>query len=148
MKTTSQILIAVFASAALNGSTFAGDDVARHTYRPGYVSTWAAAMGLPSDGAAEGQSADVAYQRMLQTYRGPTEARWVNNVVPEASGDYVAKTASADQRLDRIVAAYTRETLDRGGWYNSYAPDTGYSAPDVLVAVNVGNGVTTQTSDS
>ncbi len=115
----------------------------RRVYAPGFESEWTAPLGLPADGAAEGESADVAFQRMLSTFSGPSDARWVNKLVPEASGDYVAAEGSADERLNRMVAAYNRDTLDRGGWNNVYAPDSNYAAPNTLLAVDIGEGVTT-----
>lgn len=114
----------------------------RNGYAPGFESGWTAPLGLPVDGAAEAESADLAFQRMLRTFTGPKEARWVNRLVPEASGDYVAIEMSADDRLNDIVASYTRDTLDRGGWDNIYAPDSHYAAPNGLLAVDVGDGMT------
>jgi hypothetical protein len=68
--------------------------------------------------------------------------------LPGAATNPATTGPSADSHLQAIVAGYTRATLDRGGWHNSFAAaTTGYAAGEPLLAAEVGNGVTTPGAD-
>lgn len=90
------------------------------------------------------ESADVALERLARSYRRP-DAKWTNAMLPQASGDYVAvaEGTSADDKFMRQIAFYTRDMLDRGGWVNAFIADDHYAAGNTLLAVAVGEGVTT-----
>ncbi len=81
----------------------------------------------------------VDYHHLLQ--RG----KWFNPWMPAATGDPNISAKSADQRLTEIVAGYTRETLDRGGWENTLMHNADYASGNSLMAVNIGEGVTQRT---
>lgn len=86
---------------------------------------------------------DAAFNRIAEHYRAPqlTATRWVNALLPAATGEAVAGT-SADEQFMRAIAYYTRDMLDRAGWVNPYAPDNHYASGNYLLAVKVGEGVT------
>lgn len=49
-----------------------------------------------------------------------------------------------DRRLTLIVATYTRELLDRGGWANPWVSEPHYAAGEPLLSVQVGDGATSR----
>lgn len=65
---------------------------------------------------------------------------WHNPIMPNAGAD--APQRPADTLLDEEVRRYTREMLDRGGWYNAHAPSRRYEGGNALLAVLPGRGVT------
>ena len=110
----------------------------------------AAALAIAAAGIfpAQAAPADEQLQDVLQQYRSAeTRGQWVNALIPEATGLASAAT-SGDQRLDRIVATYTREQLDRGGWANAWVREDHYAAGEPLLAVRVGEGVTTRVASA
>lgn len=73
------------------------------------------------------------------------QPEWVNRWAPGLGMSApAAVTESADRRLQAIVAIYTREALDRGGWANAWAGGATYAAGEPLLAVAVGSGVTSR----
>ena len=108
--------------------------------------TLAAALAIAAAGVfpAQAAPADEQLQDVLQQYRGADErGQWVNALMPEATG-LASAAPSGDQHLNRLVAAYTREQLDRGGWANAWVREDHYAAGEPLLAVRVGDGVTTR----
>lgn len=92
---------------------------------------------------AENNSADAHLVNMLGNYTELSQrGHWVNQWMPDATGNTVYKVVSADQRLAEIVASYTRESLDRGGWVNSLLDNSQYASGNPLLAVHIGEGVT------
>lgn len=110
------------------------------------LTTFAAAFAITAAGVfpARAASADEQMAHTLQQYRS-AEARgqWVNTLMPVATG-FASAAPSGDQHLNRIVAAYTREQLDRGGWSNAWVTNDSYAAGEPLLAVRIGDGVTTR----
>lgn len=93
-------------------------------------------------------SADEALNRSMSQYRSAdTRGQWNNPWTPQATGGMVAHGASADERLTRIVDAYTREALDRGGWENRFMTNSRYASGNALLNVRIGEGVTTASSE-
>ncbi len=110
------------------------------------VQTLAAALAIAAAGALPAQAApaDEQLQDVLQQYRSAdARGQWVNILMPAATG-LASAAPSGDQHLDRIVAAYTREQLDRGGWANAWVREDHYAAGEPLLAVRIGDGVTTR----
>lgn len=104
----------------------------------------AVAMAAAVAFAARAAPADDLMHDALQQYRS-AEARgqWVNPLMPEGTGVASAEP-SGDRQLTRMVAAYSREQLDRGGWVNAWVTNDSYAAGEPLLAVRVGEGVTTR----
>lgn len=63
--------------------------------------------------------------------------------LPAAAGDPPDNTASADSRLQGLVASHSRAMLDRGGWNNPWVRGDRYAAGAPLLTVDAGSGVTT-----
>ncbi len=92
---------------------------------------------------AETGSADKFLENILDDYHHLSQrGQWANPWMPAATGNPTIETISADQRLTEIVATYTRETLDRGGWINTFLHNADYASGNPLLAVNIGEGVT------
>lgn len=156
MTRTARILIATALSAtAIIGFSPARAETADRAFErvaashgTGQAFRWVNALVPEASGdyvaIAKEESADAAFNRLAQSYVRP-EAKWVNALLPAAAGDavMVAASESADAQFIRHITYYTRNMLDRGGWINAYAPDSTYSAPNVLLAVAVGDGATT-----
>jgi hypothetical protein len=108
--------------------------------------TLAAALAIAAAGIfpAQAAPADEQLNDVLQQYRSAeTRGQWINTLMPEATG-LASAAPSGDQHLNRLVATYTREQLDRGGWANAWVTTEGYAAGEPLLAVRVGDGVTTR----
>lgn len=88
--------------------------------------------------------ADESLDAAASQYRS-TDARgqWHNPWMPQATGSPVAQGPSTDERLMQIVAAHTRDALDRGGWQNTVLTNSRYASGNALLTVRVGEGVTT-----
>lgn len=114
----------------------------------------AAAVGLalPLAAAAAGESPgaeaasfDLRLTQQLREFQNRAQQpEWVNpwltglrTSVPEPV------PASADRRLNALVARHTRAALDRGGWSNPWVVGPAYAAGEPLLAVAVGGGATT-----
>lgn len=142
------ICTALTVSPASAFSIDASFDQAVRGYAASRTHTWHNALLPQASGdyvaATEQESADVAMNRLAQNYRRG-ESRWINALLPDASGDAVmlVQAESADAKFIRQITYYTRDMLDRGGWINAYAPDFNYAAPNTLLTVAVGDGVTT-----
>ena len=143
------LIAAAFAALACAGASAHSDDAAfdrqvrSYATQPGFK--WHNAL-LPSasgDYLAQSESADAAFDRIAGSLPR-SEARWINALAPAASGDYVAvaEATSADDKFMRQIAYYTRDMLDRGGWLNAFIADDHYAAGNRLLAVAVGEGVT------
>ena len=105
---------------------------------------WALGGATAAAGGALAQTgtAEQSLQQSLQAYRElATRGQWVNPWRPSATGTAVAERPSADARLAEIVAGYTREALDRGGWVNLVFTETHYAAGNPLLSLPVGQGV-------
>jgi hypothetical protein len=76
------------------------------------------------------------YQQLSQ------HGQWINHLMPAATGIQPHTEASADQKMVGIIASYTREVLDRGGWINTILTNSIYASGNPLLAVRVGEGVT------
>ena len=87
---------------------------------------------------------DASFNRVGHSYAASSEHKWVNALLPQASGDFVAQTeqVSADEKFMRQIAYYTRDMLDRGGWVNVYVSDIHYAVGNALLTASVGDGVT------
>lgn len=93
---------------------------------------------------ADAGSADRELQQSLDAYRGAaSRGQWHSSWLPTADANAPVPTVSADRMLTRIVAAQTREILDRRGWENPYLTNSNYASGNTLLAVEVGNGITT-----
>lgn len=64
---------------------------------------------------------------------------WVNPLLPQASGSYVA---SADERMTQIVAQFTQQHLDGAAFVNTVMTQHGYDAGHPFEAVLAGAGTT------
>jgi hypothetical protein len=101
------------------------------------------AMPAAAQTAGPAINADAAMNHhLLQEYKNLGPRTWVNPMMPAATGNDGAPALSADLRLQRQVASYTREMLDRGGWRNAWAAGDHYAAGEPLLAAAVGAGVT------
>ena len=102
------------------------------------------AIGTPSF-AAQG---DATLQGAVAELRAvpPDRGEWTNRYMSHRTGRHAA--ASADEILTATLRIYTRQVLDRGGWVNAFVSSPGYDAGHPLLAVNVGEGVTTVASPS
>jgi hypothetical protein len=80
----------------------------------------------------------------LREFQGRSlQPEWVNPWAPGVSVSAPEATAeSADRRLQTLVAGYTRDMLDRGGWSNPWVSGDTYAAGVPLQTVAVGSGVT------
>jgi hypothetical protein len=103
-------------------------------------------LALPLSAAADASEPGSFLDRLAQQQRDVQsrlqQPQWENRWLP-AERTPVAASESADRRLQAIIAGYTRQALDRGGWFNPCVDGTHYTAPHPLVAVPVGHGATT-----
>jgi hypothetical protein len=96
-------------------------------------------------GTAQAASGDAAFDASLQHYRGQTaQGVWHNPLMPQGTG--ALAQPSGDMVLQTIVAAYDRTALDRGGWSNIWVTADHYAVGEPLLAVKVGEGLTTRTA--
>ena len=96
---------------------------------------------------AGNEHADVIMDRTIKEYQLPPQhGEWVNHWMPAATGKPSRTAPSADRRMDAIIASYTREALDRGGWVNTVLTNSRYASGNPLWAVRVGEGVTWRAS--
>jgi hypothetical protein len=96
-------------------------------------------------GTAQAASDDAAFDASLQHYRGQAaQGVWHNPLMPQGTGALVQP--SGDTVLQTIVAAYDRTALDRGGWSNTWVTADHYAVGEPLLAVKVGEGLTTRTA--
>jgi hypothetical protein len=120
------------------------------TSAPSLAAAVSAAFAIAAAGVfpAQAAPADAQLHDVLQQYRSAdARGQWVNALMPEATGlASVAPGAapSGDRHLNQLVATYTREQLDRGGWANAWVREDHYAAGEPLLAVRVGEGVTTR----
>jgi hypothetical protein len=105
-----------------------------------------AALALLAGASITGQAAaacgDADFDLEVRTFHHSSEVRgaWTNPYMPHGTGNDA--TASADEVLAGILAGYTRDVLDRGGWFNAWVASPGYDAGNPLLAVRQGEGVT------
>lgn len=91
---------------------------------------------------AVNEAVDPLTQKLHAEYgQASQQAEWANPWMLVATGD-VESPASGDEMLTRIVAQFTRETLDRGGWVNAYLSNSDYSAGNLLLFAEIGEGIT------
>ncbi len=113
--------------------------------RPLFALVTLVSLAATSPAALAG-SDNVAFDRAAKASASaqPQQGKWINALLPEAAGDFVAPRAgtSADAQFMRAIAYYTREQLDRGGWVNRYAPEGNYASGNALLAVRAGDGIT------
>lgn len=109
------------------------------------------ALAMPAAAGEAQPEADSAgfHARLMQQLREfqqrALQPEWVNRWAPGLSATAPAAVPeSADRRLQAIVAMYTRDRLDRGGWVNPWVGDGNDAAGEPLLAVAVGSGVTTR----
>jgi hypothetical protein len=105
----------------------------------------AAAIAIASAFAASAQAAaaDDRLDAVVGQFRPmPLRSAWINPLMPQGTGLVTFASVSADEKLQTIVAAYDRASLDRGGWRNAWADGDHYAAGEPLLAVKVGAGVT------
>jgi hypothetical protein len=98
--------------------------------------------------------ADEQLNLNTQQYRsGEVRGQWVNTLMPRASADFVSSSpdgsapsatapGSADAQMANVLASYTRGVLDAGGWVNPYVTDQSYATGNALLAVRIGEGLT------
>jgi len=119
------------------------------------------------DAIADDQPAESADQAMARNVAPYDRARldsggWENSLLPSAAAGNpilaaqvgtgvtipaaVGESASGDELLTRAVSLYTRARLDGGGWENPFVGAPHYAAGNPLLAVRVGEGVTTTTA--
>lgn len=110
---------------------------------------------LPTESADQAMARIVAQYSCAELDRGgwenpfmpsaaagnPILAAQVRDGVTSPTGEQVG--VSGDELLMRSVSVYTRTALDRGGWENPFMPDAHYATGNALLAVGVGEGVTT-----
>jgi hypothetical protein len=95
-------------------------------------------------GPAQAASADDAMATSLQHYvQIQSRGAWHNALMPQGTGDMVAAQASGDMVMHAVLASYDRVALDRGGWANPWVDAAHYAVGEPLLAVKVGDGVTT-----
>lgn len=107
------------------------------------------ALAFAAAAPASAATADATLDQVSHSYHASAEHKWNNALLPQASGDFVAHNpgTSADFAFMRQVAYYTRDMLDRGGWVNAFVKDGAngrYASGNVLLAVRVGDGVTSR----
>lgn len=102
----------------------------------------AAMLSLPAAAAP----ADDALTASLDQYQSlQVRGQWLNPLMPHGTGQYAATSQpSGDLLLQEVVAGYGRSLLDRGGWLNPYVNEAHYSAGEPLLAVGIGEGLTTR----
>ncbi len=93
------------------------------------------------------ESADNQMSTMLSDYQQLTQrGQWINPWMPSGTGETIITGTSGDTHLNQLVATYTRESLDRGGWVNSLLNNADYASGNPILAVREGEGVTEQAS--
>jgi hypothetical protein len=114
------------------------------------LTTLAAALAITTAvaGTAQAAAADDALNGAVEQYRSlQARSEWHNPLMPSGTGMYAAATApSGEQTLMTIVAGYGRSLLDRGGWSNPWVAESTYASGEPLLAVRIGDGVTTRTA--
>lgn len=114
---------------------------ARHLTR---ITLAAVALAAACVGNVSAASADDALNASLQQFKQlQARGEWHNSLMPQATGRLMADGPSADSVLQAVLAGYDRVALDRGGWSNPWVQDASYAAGEPLLAVKVGDGVTT-----
>ena len=92
--------------------------------------------------AAGNEPIDPLTQKLHAEYgQAAYRAEWVNPLMPKAGTD-VESVPSGDALLAQVVAQYTRETLDRGGWVNAHLSNSDYAVGNPLLFARIGEGVT------
>jgi hypothetical protein len=87
--------------------------------------------------------ADVIMDQTLHGYQQPSQhGQWINPWMPTATSILPRTQPSADQKMVWIIAIYTREVLDRGGWVNTVMTNSQYASGNPLSTVRVGEGLT------
>lgn len=76
-----------------------------------------AVIALAAAGA-QAHSGDAAFDRLAGSYHR-VEAKWVNALLPAASGDHEAVVQSADAAFDRLAGSYGRPEAK---WVNALLP--------------------------
>ncbi|MEY4747837.1 MAG: hypothetical protein RIQ60_51 [Pseudomonadota bacterium] len=115
----------------------------RFTHIARVAITLSAALGA----TAWAGSADEAFDAQVQEYRQPlARGEWHNPLMPAGTGQFMAAQGSGDAHLAQVLAGYDRVALDRGGWTNPWVLADHYAAGAPLLAVKVGDGVTTRTA--
>lgn len=106
-----------------------------------------AALTLSSALSAQAGN-DRAAVSMNRTLHGCQQlsqpGQWINPWMPAATGSEPHTEASADQKMVAIIASYTREALDRGGWVNTVLSNSEYASGNPLLAVHVGEGLSSR----
>jgi hypothetical protein len=98
-------------------------------------------------GSASAASADDALNANLQQFKQlQARGEWQNTLMPQGTGRLMADGPSADSVLQAVLTGYDRVALDRGGWSNPWVSTERYAAGEPLLAVKVGEGVTTRTA--
>lgn len=113
------------------------------------LTTLAAALAITATfaGAAQAAAADDALNDSVEQYRSlQARSEWHNPLMPSGTGMYAAAGPSGDEHLQTIVASYARPLLDRGGWTNPWVVESTYASGEPLLAVRIGDGVTTRTA--
>ena len=91
---------------------------------------------------AVNEAVDPLMQKLHTEYgQASQQAEWVNPWMQEATSN-VETPASGDEMLTRIVAQFTREMLDRGGWVNAHLSNSDYSVGNLLLFAKIGEGIT------
>lgn len=111
-----------------------------------FTTLTAAALFTLLVGPAQAASADDALNGSVEQYRSlQARGEWQNPLMPGGTGQYAAATTpSGEQTLMNIVAGYGRSLLDRGGWNNPWVAESSYASGEPLLAVRIGDGVTTR----
>jgi hypothetical protein len=106
------------------------------------------ALGALASAASAQSSAPVSSadslmnQHLRDDYQNLALRTWVNPLMPAGTGSVADTARSADERLQQMVAGYSREPLDRGGWRNPWVGGDRYAAGEPLLTAAVGAGVT------
>ena len=92
-------------------------------------------------------SGDALMNQHLGTrYKGLERSAWVNKLMPAGVGEAPVQMASFDQQVQQMLAGYTREMLDRGGWRNAFVTEDHYAAGEPLLAAAPGEGISTRSN--
>jgi hypothetical protein len=96
---------------------------------------------------ARAAAADEVMDASVEQYRSLQErGQWQNPLMPHGTGQSSAEEQrSGDELLALVVAGYSRQLLDRGGWTNPFVDEAHYAVGEPLLAVRIGDGVTTRT---
>jgi len=114
------------------------------------LTTLVAALAITAAvaGTAQAAAADDTLNGAVEQYRSlQARSEWQNPLMPSGTGMYAATNEpSGEQTLMNIVAGYGRALLDRGGWNNPWVAESTYASGEPLLAVRIGDGVTTRTA--